>query len=841
MQTNKFKMITPLNINFDNLSSEEDVRTKVIFSWLKAHGFQEDEILIERGFKIKIGKQEKTTPRSDILVKSNITGRNLIVIEVKKKNHKLTNADRTQATSYASLLNQIAPLTILTNGSDTEVYDTISRKRIDTEDTHDVLFSDIELRPSADMLCAKSEAIERLISLSSDNFLDFCKGQVTYRIRPLKGEEIDSDKKYIPALYVNRNELDKKLHQKLQDKKCNLVLVTGRPQHGKTCFMCNAVEKYNSVGKPCFFYPAIGLKGGLINSIREDFEWHTRYAMSETEVIYRINSILQKINESLYIFIDGWNELDTKSALLLDQACKRLDANATNIKIILSTTSPSLSRLQSDESGNPTFVADKLCINEDLAKRLATVDRDKTEKSVFVGDFSYQETEEAIEKYCEVFNISDESAYHNRKILSNPFYLRLAAKIYQSSTFPNELTRTELLSKSLIKKGERVGFPATKTIQLLNELGHWFYENHRISSTDLSSVPNTNQNLVKLQEAAILALFFNQDIPEFYFYFTHDRNYAIAIIARKWDKIFTLDSQEEVVINELKQIKLSQIRVEAANWFFRLPESKNCLKRAITSITNSNEDLIYYHFLYENISTHEFDDGFMEYIYDERIIDLVYEYIKVNANTLSQYEFNKKLKILMSLNELTQEFAYDSYSLSILNYVNKHSHHLSSNDAIENIILDDSSILLSTKAIILHSDNFELDPKYLLNLIRKYPSKKSHLILSFREGFSWLVDQIHSSYYPTMCPSILSEKFNEYPIEKDELLYREYLTLNEAFRLISRLYGNIDFVQTLHGLVSDLRHCCGFYDDYEEDVYYYNPNQLEIPFPKIQNIEASKA
>ena len=37
--------------------SEEDVRTKVVYTWLREHGFAADEIQLEFGFRIRAGRQ----------------------------------------------------------------------------------------------------------------------------------------------------------------------------------------------------------------------------------------------------------------------------------------------------------------------------------------------------------------------------------------------------------------------------------------------------------------------------------------------------------------------------------------------------------------------------------------------------------------------------------------------------------------------------------------------------------------------------------------------------------------------------------------------------------------
>jgi hypothetical protein len=65
-----------------------------------------------------------------------------------------------------------------------------------------VSVEDIELR---------AEALETFVSISSENLLEFCRIQVDYRMRLLRSDDPFSGKKYIPALYIEREEVKKQL------------------------------------------------------------------------------------------------------------------------------------------------------------------------------------------------------------------------------------------------------------------------------------------------------------------------------------------------------------------------------------------------------------------------------------------------------------------------------------------------------------------------------------------------------------------------------------------------------------------------------------------------------
>lgn len=195
------------------LLNEAEVRAKVVDEWLKDHGFGPAEIILEKQFEIQLGRgvhrigNGRKYGRADYLVRS-ADGRNLFVIETKSptSNSKLDEFARDQVISYALLLRDgIAPFAILSNGRDTKIFDTLTRESLETpsvpvehpyaKNGFRVSFTDPSLR---------AEALERLISLTPENLLAFCRCQVAERMRPLRGQDIWSGLKYIPELYVAR-------------------------------------------------------------------------------------------------------------------------------------------------------------------------------------------------------------------------------------------------------------------------------------------------------------------------------------------------------------------------------------------------------------------------------------------------------------------------------------------------------------------------------------------------------------------------------------------------------------------------------------------------------------
>lgn len=110
--------------------NEEEIRGKLLLPYLKDLGFDESEVSLEYNFKIRLGKTVRPiNGRSDILCKRN--GINLFIVELKNDSISIDQNDIEQGISYARTLeDNIAPFTIVTNGKDTKIFDSVSKKEL---------------------------------------------------------------------------------------------------------------------------------------------------------------------------------------------------------------------------------------------------------------------------------------------------------------------------------------------------------------------------------------------------------------------------------------------------------------------------------------------------------------------------------------------------------------------------------------------------------------------------------------------------------------------------------------------------------------------------------------
>lgn len=111
-------------------NNEEEVKIHLVLPWLESLGYKRECMEFEKTIKVNEGRKTKSI-FADIVIytdKKLITP--LIVIDTKSPSEILSKEGRDQVISYARLLPKIAPLAILTNGNNTQIYQTIDKSRI---------------------------------------------------------------------------------------------------------------------------------------------------------------------------------------------------------------------------------------------------------------------------------------------------------------------------------------------------------------------------------------------------------------------------------------------------------------------------------------------------------------------------------------------------------------------------------------------------------------------------------------------------------------------------------------------------------------------------------------
>lgn len=110
--------------------TEEDVKVKFLIPFLEEHGYDGECIDYEVAIDVQEGRKRKQI-YADVVVYSSV-GRSapILLCETKHPKEPLSKSVRDQAVSYARLLDRIAPLVLVTNGGQTQVFHSLSKQRI---------------------------------------------------------------------------------------------------------------------------------------------------------------------------------------------------------------------------------------------------------------------------------------------------------------------------------------------------------------------------------------------------------------------------------------------------------------------------------------------------------------------------------------------------------------------------------------------------------------------------------------------------------------------------------------------------------------------------------------
>jgi hypothetical protein len=828
--------------------SEDDIRTKIVYEWLKDCPITSNEIFIEFTIKIRLGRGTRIiNSRSDVLVR-NYRGDNLLIIEVKNPSHNLHQDDKFQALSYARALAEggIAPFTILTNGHHTLIFDTISGNEISGNTiplNHRYVKN--QFKVTGDAIGAYSEALIYLISLSEDNLLEFCKGQAEFRMSLLKSDDLFSGKKYIPQTYVDRIGPKKELDEKLftGKKTRDVLLITGPPQHGKTSFVCNVIDTYLSRNIPCLFYPAISLKDGLLNALIDDFQWSFNSNFSIVQIAQRLNSILENSNQYLIIVIDGWNEMfDTP--LRLNEECRRL--NSGRIKVVISSTSASLERILYDGAGNPDFVCSTVELTRAQIRKLCSKPLKSTKDLgvIQIDKFNSEEIADAKLKYEKAFNVRFEEGGNLPK---DPFYLRLASEQYANGTVPAFANRTSLIHKSLLSKSNRSRIEELELKRGLLALAEVLYEHD--SPTKILLLPESfnSINLGKWCEAAILQELKNETSTEIAFYYTHDLDYSIAILHKEWHNIFQESTDFYKIIEELQEAIKTRVGRSALEWFLSCPDYLEHLQVvfSVISETTYNEllNIVIQPILNQVNLSNKLDFGWLRKylttlinieknlgIEVSKIVELIYAYIlsldKVQNKDHFEFWISVLLKYDTSLEDLGPEECYiaqifeceiegyDIYDSSLLD-IELFERLVSHND---DEVASKSAIYLAYTAPYGFMENLIGYRKRLLDNDRDYES-----ILDC--ACDRVIDNLNDYYFGTYCRGILLEAE-----DGDKDIKEEYFKLKPFAIPIIATYGDFGIGGYLSHLLNEIRIKAKIDEELNEDIDFEDPDQLKFEF-----------
>ena len=458
-----------------NIFNEEDLKQKVVLPYIKNLGFTLDELEYEKNFSIRLGrnvycinnykKKENAKGRLDILCKSG--DKNLFVIETKSDDVKITQDDIDQGISYARLLDNIAPFVLITNGKDTRVMDTISKKELSGKNIRiqSKFWKNGCKLSSKDELNYRYKALKNFVGYSYENLKLFSKSQIEDRMSILKGNRNDLTKKYIPELFLK----NKKLYctvEKFLISSDVVFSIIGESGVGKTNHMCYLTENISSKCLTLFFSGA-NIYKPIIKEIKEDFNWIFSPNLDSSEIFNRLSYLAKTNNTQVIIFIDAIDEIPFQDSINdLSDLCRKVN-KCPNIKLCISCKTNEWEKFL-EVRGVPST------LKESLYKPGQSNDSVSGFK---LNTFNDSELEYLNERYKELFKFKGDLKGQLKEDCKLGFMLRVVAEVYSGKELPNAVDDISLLEEFIKRKIKLMKRDDREIARgLLEEIGSIFIE-----------------------------------------------------------------------------------------------------------------------------------------------------------------------------------------------------------------------------------------------------------------------------------------------------------------------------------------------------------------------------
>jgi len=586
--------------------NEEDIRGKLILPFLRDLGFDDSEISLEHSFKIQLGKNQYKTGRSDILCKGQ--NKNLFVIELKTDSISITEKDIKQGISYArSLLDDIAPFTIITNGKQTKVFDSITSAELTGTNISNqssfwrngyTLSTDEELK-------IRYEALKNFVSLSPENLKRFCESQVQDRMGPIIGNIDNPYSKFVKELHLNRKELQTKF-KIFVDSESSVFGLVGTAGVGKTSTMCSlALQNLND--KFVFFY-----NSSIINSPLECISKDINVAFSsysETDIVLKkLNEIGRYANKDILIFIDALDESTNNKISIELSEIALVVKNLDRIKIVVSCKS-NIWNTMLKNNNSPTHLFEEL---NKFHKPITSLNNDP---GFLLNEFTDSELESIIPLYQKTFGFKGIISDTLLKELKNGFFLRIFSEVYFKRDVPKKINDKELIKEYLNKSLSKTKIGKLKGLRILKELGKVLH-NHKYSLIEAHK--DEGINIESILEKLNFAL--DESLPEdlfsrniliksnkddsynVAFYYSKIRDYIICFHTYGFDNL-----RESDFYKILDNLHLNYIGISALDFFMN---NANSAKKTILEKYKKDKALSYV-VGYENYLDNNFK-GFKE-------------------------------------------------------------------------------------------------------------------------------------------------------------------------------------------------------------------------------------
>ncbi len=531
--------------------NEERLRTHVLMPYLDALGLSLASIHVEYQFSVRLGRKlhqidgKLAQGRADALIK-NTAGDNLFVVELKRPDKTLKANDGDQGISYARLLDKIAPFVVVSNGKETQIYDTITKKRLDgtTFNTQSEFFKNGCRLLSGDDVQIRFEAMEYFVGHSEENVAAFSKGQIEASIRSLR-ERPGGLGKYVRELYVPRD-LVRRAFNEFLDHDAQVFSLVGESGVGKTNEMCALAESFSATHMVLFF-ACHSLNQAPECALSDEFNWSFSQRLETPALCKQLAQLAERRKKPVLIFFDALDEAQTAGfSVSLSNFAKHLAPFSPNIRLVVSAKRSEWIRFASLR-GNASDLALGMSFAD--AKELPNLLAWKPGTPLTLDQFSESERDAAIERYEQKFNLTTVTQSRSRALLRHPFFLRVYGETYEGqSEIPTEITSDGLIRKWLCKKFEFSEVPDDALWLRIKQIAERIYTKNR----NRGNLPQNSDSLESIEVDKLNGLEWNELVTHDILVKSADEENRIAVRFYYSQVLYFLISRHVLQLDKLE-------------------------------------------------------------------------------------------------------------------------------------------------------------------------------------------------------------------------------------------------------------------------------------------------
>lgn len=287
---------------------EAEIRLAVrkAFPWLKAADVKHQvKFSFNVGHAVLIVDGKKTyraEGRADVLIETK--GSPLAILELKRPGNPLTPADELQGLSYARLLPKMAPLVLVTNGTDARLIAAHSGKEWNPPDRNATELAKLLKAASKAAADDMKKAVEVLLGTDQGFWVSALRQTTSRTLSELSGSWSNSRRPFVPDFLVPRDATQIVLgHLRVGAK---TVIVEGAPLSGKSSVLRElALATADSKEFVVLFVEADGYGPGVFQRLANELASALAWPVTADEVRAWLRQLSKVEGPALVLALDG--------------------------------------------------------------------------------------------------------------------------------------------------------------------------------------------------------------------------------------------------------------------------------------------------------------------------------------------------------------------------------------------------------------------------------------------------------------------------------------------------------------------------------------------------------